>query len=476
MKMNRFKYILLLIVISTNIYGRPVNGTVSSGSLKISGVVVTDGTNFTKTDKYGKFILDISEKSDFVYIITPSGYTAKRVEGISQFYKKIEQNTNTLNFELIQFEKSTEFVLIAVGDPQTKTVDQYNRFENTVLPDIKKTSSLYAKNNIPVIVLYLGDVVWDTMSLFENHKKGINQLGIPVYSAIGNHDYEKELTGDKECSKAFSKCFGPTYYGFNLGNNYFIVLDNIIYDTNKKYVEELDQQQIDWVKEYAKFIPSGSNIIISMHAPINKFWVKNYQISKGHTQLMEILKDYNLRFITGHIHINSNIEVKPGIVEHNVASSCGAWWNSYYAPDGTPSGYQVFEFNSAKTEWYFKSINKDRDFQMELYTRGFFPENPSAIVAKIWNWDPQWRVEFFEDGILAGEMTRFNSTDPSYRKAMEERIKEGKITQAEFERSNYLMPRMSYFYFAAVPKLNTKKITVVATDRFGRKYSDTINL
>lgn len=476
MIMSRFSYVLLFTIISSAIFARPVSGTVTAGTLKLSGVVITDGVNFAATDKSGKFQLEVNDQSDFIYIFTPSGYTAKRTDGISQFYKKVDQNTTSVNFDLIPLVKSDNYVLIAVGDPQTKTVEQYSQFEKSVLPDISETAKMYSKQNTPVVVLYLGDVVWDTMSLFDNHKKGIDKLGIPVYSAIGNHDYERELSGDKLCSRSFTNCFGPTYYGFNLGNNYIIVLDNIIYDTNKKYIEDLDQQQIDWIKGYVKYIPAGANVIISMHAPINKFWVKNYVMSNGHKQLLDLLKGFNLKFITGHIHVNSNVYVIPGVMEHNVASSCGAWWNSYYAPDGTPSGYQVFELDSDKTEWYYKSVNKERDFQMELYQKGSFKEKPDAVVAKIWNWDPNWKVEFFEDGKPSNNIVQFNSTDPSYKNAMIARIKEGKITQAEFERANFLMPRNSYFYFATVPSPNAKNIKAVATDGFGRKYSETINL
>ncbi len=396
--MNRISSILILLIVTSNIFGRPVNGTVESGKNKIEGVVITDGYSFTKSDKSGNFTLDISDKADFVYIITPSGYTACRENGITQFYKKIESNISTFNFELMPLANSGKFVLIAVGDPQTKTEGHYKLFEDNVLSDIKGTINYYAKQNIPVITLYLGDVVWDSMPLFENHKKGIKQLDIPVYSAIGNHDYQKELTGDKQCSIKFSECFGPTYYGFNLGNNYFIVLDNIIYDTNKKYVEDLDQTQIDWLKNYIKYIPENGNVYVVMHAPVNKLMVGIDKIARGHRQILGILSDYNLSFITGHIHTNSNEEILPGVIEHNVASACGAWWQSFYAPDGTPSGYQVFELNNKKTEWFYKTINKDRDFQMELYPRGSFADKSNAIVAKIWNWDPKWKVEFYEDG------------------------------------------------------------------------------
>lgn len=464
------------MAVSSICLGRPVDGIVCSADIKLEGVVVTDGFNFTKTDKSGKFFLEVSDKADFVYIITPSSYTANRVNGVSQFYKKIEANTRHLSFELMPLPKCDEYVLLAVGDPQTKTNKHYELFENSVLPDLKKTIDSYAEHNIPVVTLYLGDVVWDSMSLFNNHKTGMKSLDSPVYAAIGNHDHQKELVGDKLCGTAFGDCFGPAYYGFNLGNNYFIILDNIIYDTNKKYIEDVDQQQVDWLKGYQKYIPKNANVYIAMHAPVNKYWDSGFVIADGHRQILNIFSGYKLSFITGHTHVNSNFDVIPGVVEHNVASACGAFWVIPYAPDGTPSGYQVFELKEQQTEWYFKCIDKDRNYQMELYKMGSFTDHKDEIVAKVWNWDPKWKVEWFEDEKYMGEMSRFTSTDPSYYIHMKEKVNEGVITQKDFERANFLKPRNSFFYFSAAPDKNAKRIVVVATDRFGGKYRDTINL
>jgi hypothetical protein len=475
--MRKFSGILLLIIIfTTAISGRNIDGKVMCNNKNIKDVVVSDGFSFTKTDLEGKYVLNVSEKADFVYIMTPSGYTAKRKEGVSSFFQRIDSKTRSVNFELIPMPEKNGYVLLAIGDPQTKTLQQYKMFEEKILSDMSKTIDSYAGRAIPVISLYLGDVVWDSMDMLDYHKKGMEKLNIPVYTLIGNHDYQMELKGDKECSKAYTDTFGPTYYGFNLGNNYFIVLDNIIYDTDKKYVEDLDQQQISWIKNYIKYIPAGSSIYVAMHATVGKFWNKDFRIAPGHKQLLDILSGYKLSFLTGHTHINSNFEVEPGIIEHNVAASCGAWWRADYAPDGTPAGYQVFEIGTSNSVWYYKTINKDRNYQMELYPKGTFTEHPNAIVAKVWNWDPEWKTEYFEDGKYAGEMQQFTSVDPAYIKIMEQNINAGKVSKTEFERANFLKPRPSFFYFSAVPGKNTKKIDVVVTDRFGNKYKDSITL
>jgi len=113
---------------------------------------------------------------------------------------------------------------------------------------------------------------------------------------------------------------------------------------------------------------------------------------------------------------------------------------------------------------------------MQIYPAGSYKILPAAIVAKIWNWDSKWRVEWFSDGRYMGEMKQFSSSDPAYENDMELLMKEGKIKRAEFERGNYLKPRVSNFYFSAIPPENALQIKVVVTDRFGRQYIDTIKL
>jgi len=472
--MNRFLGIVLFLTFSLSLFGRDISGVVDSDGKGLKNVVVTDGFNFTQTNENGVFKLNVSTESEFVYIFIPSGYRAVAKEGISQFFKRIDQQSDNLHFELNKIPDCNKYVLIAVGDPQTKTLEQYNIFEQTVISDLKSTIDGYIKKNVIPVTVYLGDVVWDNMKLFDNHKQGISKLGTPVYSAIGNHDYQKELIGDTNCGKAFGNCFGPAYYGFVLGKNYVIVLDNIIYNTNKQYIEDVSQSQIEWLKGYLKFVPKDAEIFIVMHAPVNKPWIDNYKLSLGHQQIMNILSGYKLSFITGHTHINNNLDIIPGVMEHNVASSCGAFWKSFYCMDGTPSGYQIFEFNENECSWYFKTIGKDRSYQMELYKPGSFSNMSDAVVAKVWNWDPLWKVEWFGNGKYMGEMKQFKSTDPKYISDMEKLIEKGKLTRQEFEKANYLKPRLSQFFFAAFPLKGVREIKVVVSDRFGNIYNDII--
>ena len=103
---------------------RVVSGSVTCGKKKLSDVIVTDGKNFTKTQK-GKFKFEIDDNAEFVYIVTPSGYVADWSNGVPAFYQSAE-GVNKFNFELTQTPATGEYSIVAIADPQTKTLKQFN--------------------------------------------------------------------------------------------------------------------------------------------------------------------------------------------------------------------------------------------------------------------------------------------------------------------------------------------------------------
>lgn len=87
--MKNFIIILLTLFLTCMASeARVVKGKVTSGKKKLSGVVVTDGQNFTQTRRNGTFSFEVCDSAEFVYIVTPSGYTADWSEGSPAFYRK----------------------------------------------------------------------------------------------------------------------------------------------------------------------------------------------------------------------------------------------------------------------------------------------------------------------------------------------------------------------------------------------------
>jgi hypothetical protein len=179
------------------------------------------------------------------------------------------------------------------------------------------------------------------------------------------------------------------------------------------------------------------------------------------------LKPYNVHILSGHTHWNENWE-KGNIMEHNHGTVCGAWWTGPVCGDGTPNGYCVYEVDGSNVSWYYKATGKPKDHQLRVYMKGAVPANPRAVMANVWNFDPKWKVEWMEDNAPKGTMTQYMGYDPL---AYDLYLGPDKPL-----RHKGTEPNLTNHLFIAEPSESAKSITVKATDRFGKVYTETIQL
>ena len=69
-----------------------IKGTVKGEGKALGEVIVTDGYSFSVTDKNGNYKIDLNEKAEFVYLLTPKGYVADFSTGVPQFFQPVEQS------------------------------------------------------------------------------------------------------------------------------------------------------------------------------------------------------------------------------------------------------------------------------------------------------------------------------------------------------------------------------------------------
>ena len=244
-----------------------------------------------------------------------------------------------------------------------------------------------------------------------------------------------------------------------------IVLDDIIYHGAKKYEEQIDSMQLRWAAAYARRLPAGSRICVAMHAPAMKSWLGN-RVMESAVPLMEAFAGHDLHFITGHTHLNSNFDIREGVIEHNVAQICGNLWWDPINWDGTPKGYQLFRECGGEFSWEYRNLGEFPARQIRLWGPGEVAKHPACAVAKVWNWDPHWTVVWYEDGRYRGAMQRTQLDDPDYAARLDS------LRAAGTKLSKVQRLRPTNFYFTARPSASAHEIEVVATDRFGRRYSE----
>jgi hypothetical protein len=229
----------------------------------------------------------------------------------------------------------------------------------------------------------LGDILFDDLSLFENHNAQVALIGIPWYNVIGNHDINYDAEDDVHSDETFERFYGPSYYAFDHGPVTFVVLDNIRWGGAKpggtgKYGGELGAAQLVFLENLLPLIPENRLILFMMHVPL--------QAMEDRLQLFRMIEDrpYTMS-ISGHTHWQGHFFLDEsngwrGREPHhhvvNVTVS-GSWWSGepdeYGIPhttmsDGAPNGYSLITFDGQSAVVDFKAARRPADYQMHVHT------------------------------------------------------------------------------------------------------------
>ena len=143
--------------------------------------------------------------------------------------------------------------------------------------------------------------------------------------------------------------------------------------------------------------------------------------------------------------------------------------NREYCADGQPNGYMVVSVKGGDMQWYYKSIGKDKDHQMTVYSPTRTKDG--YVKANIYNYTKDfWQVpQWYENGVLVGKLEQFAEPDLDYVDIFEN-IK-GSLSGMAL---NFAKPQKSRFMFRIKPSEGVRKGEVRVTDNFGNTYSQTI--
>ncbi|OJU40550.1 MAG: TonB-dependent receptor [Bacteroidales bacterium 45-6] len=453
-----------------NKLGMTVKGVVVDDSNKpVAGVVVNDGENFTATDASGIYYLPSNlARCKYVRISIPADYEIEK-NVVSSFYSKLsnKEDVNRRDFKLKKRKSnSNEFVFLAISDPQVKSKAHLARLDSETIADLKQTIRENRTKNIYAITL--GDNVFDEMELFEPYRAMLSSLSVPVFSVIGNHDFDlryNDLHNTKDSSgnyaeEIYESYFGPADYSFNIGNIHVVAMKNIDYFAGKKYTERFTPEQFEWLKKDLSYVKPGTTVFLNVHAPTSNKSSEGSGNSKNTPELLDILKGYKVHIFSGHTHFYENEEPVAGIYDHNIGAACGAWWAGSVNRCGAPNGYLVVNVKGDDVKWHYKSTGKDNSYQFRIYKPGEFATQADYLVANIWDWDSSYQVKWYEDGKLRGTMEQFDDEDQDFIT-----MKKGKATGYH-----------TLHLFRVKPNKDAKKITVEVKNRFGETFSESVKL
>lgn len=451
---------------SVDASARELNGKVTSGRKGVAGVVVSDGSSFATTDSRGRYRIGVSDDADLIYVVVPSGYSVDCAGGTPKFYSPVKARKH--DFSLVRNEKaSDDYDLIVMADPQMRGDEHLGLFTKKILPDLCKTAE-ESSASVNTVGIALGDIAWNTGDkIYPAYKKAVATIGVPFYPVTGNHDYLPDSGDDRAASMTYRESFGPQNYAFGMGKDYVVVLDDVIFGEDNKYVEGYSEETLSWLRGFLELVPKSSRIILAQHCPLVKWFDLKKPMLHNAEKLIALLEDRDVVVVSGHNHISYTLPVTDNIIELNTASACGAWWTVDHCTDGTPAGYRVLQVRGGELSWYYKSAGHEPDYQMELAGVGAVPYLPDCITANVWDWNPDWTVSWYEDGRYMGAMEMAAMVSPTYCMEISAAYK-GKDIPA------FRRPSPSYHCFKARPSAGASSVTVVATDGTGRSYSQTI--
>jgi hypothetical protein len=437
--------------------GGEVKGVVSSNGRGIANVVVSDGFDVVKTAADGSYTIKLTARSQHVFISIPSGYEIPHSNNIASHYKTVEY-TDHFNFELQPLAVSDhkhQFLIWA--DPQVKNVKDVGKMMRQSVPDVRNFSKSLPEDTL-LHGICVGDIVWDNPLLFDSYNTAIEESEVTFFQALGNHDMDYREGGDDTSDVTFKKHYGPTYYSFNRGQVHYVVLDDVFYlGKEREYKGFITENQLEWLKKDLSYISTDKLIVVCLHIPVHNKVENN-------SALYDILRPYNkVHIMSGHTHYNENI-FTDNVYEHVHGTVCGAWWTGPICDDGTPSGYAVYEVEGTEISWYYKSVG----FEKEHQVRAIIQEETGNLIltANVWNWDPEWTVEYWVDGIYKDKMPQLRAFDPLA-------VALYKGDQLPNPRP-FVEPHKTNHLFRTIVDKSFKEIRVIAHDRFGHKYETII--
>lgn len=427
------------------------NGKLDHGEKGLRGMLVSNGDTIVVTDKYGRYQLPVITGSSVMPIL-PSDYTLSGSKVVnSNFYYMGggRAEDKAIDFPMQRKKTSNRFMLNAIGDVQVGNYQELDYATRTLWPELLKSSDTS-------INLFLGDLVNNNLSLYQDLLTLMEQLPAPTWTVLGNHDRDIDSVRWRQY-RSYGEVFGSDMYAFNEGKVHFIILNNVYGNGPRAYDGFLSKRQLDFVRQDLKYVPQDRLIVLSMHIP--------FAFTKNRQDLLDLLKGRrHVLAITGHLHqVGRFFQQGDGVTVHELGAgaSCGFWWVGEKDGDGiptalqqggTPRNYFVVEFNNTSYQFRCKAIGKDTDRQMTIHVTGIdtldthlrdMRDIPSAtLMLTIYGACDSTQVRCRIDKGEWMLCEKNNLVDPNVARAREQNLQ--KIFPTPFNRINPLRKRESH--------------------------------
>lgn len=367
-------------------HDRNENGVRDSGEPGIPGVLVSNQLEVVRTGPDGSWELPAREDCIF-FVNKPSGWmTPVDEKMLPRFYyvhkpkgsprskysgvKPTGPLPESIDFPLYRQAEPGRFEAIFFADPQARNQKELDYMAHDVIEELMGTQARFG--------VTLGDILFDDLSLYDNHNALVALIGVPWYNVIGNHDLNFDAPNDKLSDETFERVYGPAYYAYSYGPVNFIVLDNVNWrGKGNGYDSSLGESQVTFLKNLLPHIPEDELLMVMMHIPIRG--------TQDREELFRLIENrpYTLS-ISGHTHwqahqfIGKESGWRGEDPHHHIVNVTvsGSWWGGEpdqegiphtMMRDGAPNGYTVITFDGQQATVDFKAARRPADYQIRVH-------------------------------------------------------------------------------------------------------------
>ena len=386
--------------------GATVVGVVSCDGKPLEGVLVSDGALFTRTDSLGVYSLVSLKYYGSVFVITPSGYEPTVRRGnIPQFWAPLDQKrihkVERHDFTLRKVDNNRHRMIFTADMHIAARNEDMLQFKRKCLPALRRAAAV--KDSIPVYSVILGDLcrndAWYSQDIDPSDVVSmLATVRYPAmfYTVMGENEYDGAVPAgiltDHEASKLYATTCAPRFYSFNIGQVHYVVLDNTAFRNDagdgkypteivgkRNYDRRVSADCLAWLRRDLQYVEDKSTpIVVCMHHSVIRMSNKNKIIkalskAEDTDSLVSCLDDFSsVRFVTAHIHrrrVSKPKELK-NITEHTVTSLSGNNWETGYnnfphiCSDGSPAGFEVFDYDGRDVKWQFCSVEDTLPFRL----------------------------------------------------------------------------------------------------------------
>lgn len=427
------------------------------GDPGVPGVMVSNGRDVVLTDAEGRWRLPASSHEP-IFVIKPRHWTTPTGPGgVPQIAAGRHDRDATpavtsgargplpIDFALTPEPERAQFAAVLMADTQPANAIELDYLSQDIITGVLGSGAAFGINH--------GDVVFDELSLYARYLQILGTTGIPWHHCPGNHDIDREATGDGSSRDTFKRSFGPRHYAFQYASATFIILDNVYYhghnpaDPNSgRYRGLIGAQQLAFVRNVLANVGRDELVVLSMHIPLLNY--QNPATATDNTadrhELLGLLSRHPRTVsFAGHMHLTEHhyLGTESGFYgpaphhHHVLTAASGGWWSgpkdargipTADAEDGNPNGYHMLAVDGSHYTTRFiaapgkpatqlrASIERSGQGAARAASLTAVKAQQSELVVNVFDGGPSTRVSYSIAGVTTEPclMRRLASPDP----------------------------------------------------------------